>query len=713
MQRRRFQFMLFILLFSILWPVLSYAQTSTPSVVVLHTSTSDQGIDNGLLVRSYFTLRDMNGDPILKRDVKLRNEGTINLIGDNRSVRAAISEPDAPIKIVLLLDASGSMRNNLDVARDAALQALDSAPERAQFFIYQFTTLDVNTRLGSAESFSSNRQFWRSEVSAWRSAPGAGTCLYNAAFQAVQLLADSAQPEERRAVILFTDGVDELSGGGQCSERGAENVILRAKDKGIPIYTIGLCASQSCRSIDEAVLSRMARDTNGAAVVGVADQLKDRFSEIMQILDSQWVAKATLYPRSGPNTAALQVQVEGSDQTILGTFVVKADFDYYPPPTFKPVASYDNAADQYTLNLDPSNIQALGGVTLMIKDMDAGTQQNKLNLALDQLQSAIPIPTTSFQSGHQYCFQIQATNRDGQAFQLGPQEVENGADPTILASTCVKYEPSLQVVVDSVTPNWEAKKLLIQLVMRGLGQHPLPFQLSITTNSGKNVINLPGIVPDSQAQILIDIPPDLYRAGAQDEFMLKLRTEANGQPLDTEYSFKITPKPGLNPIWLWLIGVVLLAVVGILGWRGYLMWRTRQPTALPGPRVYTELTGRVNGSHASPPLQSGQRTKQVRVRVLKTKDPTQKLDVLVDTFPFIIGRSEKKGINLPILGDTDISRTHLQIRLQGADVTVIDLNSANGTFITGRQLQPNQAEVLRTTTQVQLGPNTVIEISMM
>lgn len=713
MIRRLFQFTLFLLLFSILWPVLSYAQTSTSSVVVLHTSVSDQGADNGLLVRSYFTLRDMNGVPILKRDIKLRNEGSINLIGDNRSVRAAISEPDAPIKIVLLLDASGSMRNNLDIARNAALQALDSAPERAQFFIYQFTTLDLNTRLGSAESFSSNRQFWRSEVAAWRSVSGAGTCLYNAAFQAVQLLAESAQPEERRAVILFTDGVDELSGGGQCSERGAENVILRAKDKGIPIYTIGLCAAQSCRSIDEAVLSRMARDTNGAAVVGVADQLKDRFSEIMQILDSQWVAKATLYPRSGPNTAALQVQVEGSDQNILGTFVVKADFDYYPPPTFKPVASYDNVADQYTLNLDPSNIQALGGVTLTIKDMDAGTQQDKLNLALDQLQTTIPIPTTNFQVGHQYCFQIQATNRDGQAFQLGAQEVEHGADPTILATTCIKYEPSLQVDVVSVTPNWEANKLIIQLALRGLGQRPPSFHLSITAKSGKNVINLPGIVPDAQAQILIDIPPDLQRAGAQDEFLLKLRTEVNGQPLDTEFAFRIIPKPGMNPIWLWLIGIGLFVVVGILGWRGYLMWRTRQSTILPGPRVYSDPTGRINQPNVSPPLQSGQRTKQVRVRVLKTKDPTQKVEMPVDIFPFIIGRSEKKGVDLSILGDTDISRTHLQIRLQGTEVIVIDLNSANGTFISGRRLQPNQPEVLRATTQVQLGPNTVLEIIIM
>ncbi len=705
-----------LLLIGILWPVLSYAQSTTPTIVVLHTNAIDQGAEHGLLVRNYFTLRDTNGVPILKRDVRLDNEGTITLLGDNRAARASISEPDAPIKIVLLLDASGSMRNHIDVARDAALQALDSAPERAQFFIYQFTTLDLNTRLGGAESFSSNRQFWRSEVGAWRSVSGAGTCLYNAVFQAVQMLADSAQPEERRAVILFTDGVDELSSGVQCSERGAENAILRATDKNIPIYTIGLCESQSCRSIDEAVLSRMARDTKGAAVVGVADQMEDRFSEIMQILDSQWVAEATIYPRSGPNTATIQVQMEGSEQPISGIFTVDANFDYYPPPRFNPTVSRDEAIDQYILNLQPSNTQALGSVTLTIKDTDAGIQHDKRDLALDAIQTGFPISATDFQSGHEYCFQIQATNRDGQPFELGAQEIDHGADPTVLAEACIKHELRLQIDIVSVTPNWSANKLVIQLALPGIGQRQLLVDLDITNKSGAIVADLPPVAPDAQGQILIDIPPTLQRAGAQDEFIITVRAEVGGQIFNDSSTFRITPRPGLNSNWLLVIGVPFFAALG--GW-GYISLRNRKPKGLLDPKpiegISNPETGRVNDPQPQPKPKPPQkpRSKQVRVRlrVIETPNPTQRHDVEVTSSPFVIGRSQDTGVQLPILGDPHISGTHLHIHMYGSEVKLTDVSSY-GTFIAGKKLT-NEYVLPMGSTRVHLGPKTVIEITLM
>jgi hypothetical protein len=701
------------LLLALLWPLATSAQQTKREVVVLHTAVTDQGVDNGMLVRSYFSLRDASGEPILKSDLKLKNEGSIEFLGGGRAARAVIAEPDAPIKIVLLLDASGSMRPNIEVAKAAALKALDSAPERAQIFVYQFTVLDVNTAIGTPERFSSNRDLWRSEVNAWKSVSGAGTCLYNATFQAVQLLAEAAQPEERRAVILFTDGVDEQSGGGRCSERGAENAIISAKEHHVPIYTIGLCASQSCSSIDESVLARMARETDGAKVVGVVDQIEARFQRIMDILDSQWMAKATLYPRKGPNTAALSVSADGDSQPILGTFTLESQFDYYAPPSFQPTVTYEEATDRYLLNLNAANLNALGGVTLTINDKGAGTQQDKLTIAPDSMQNALPITAEKFLAGHEYCFQVRATNREGTPFQLGPEEVERGADPTVLASQCVKYAPVLKVSIESVTPQWDTKKLLIQLSMSGVGQRQVLFDGTIVSKAGNKIADIRRTAPEAGELIQIDLPAALRQAGEKDEFTVQLRTEAGGQQLEASRTFSIVPQSGPN--WLLPIGlgVLLLAMLGVGGWLFYRRWQAR-PSALPAPLQYSELTTRIDQPGPPPPVRTsttGQRPVTVHIRVLKTPDPTQKKEVIVTSFPFLIGRGEK-DTQLSILNDNGISRQHIQIHQSGQEITVTDLKSVNGTFIDERPLKPQESVTIRGHATVRLGPHTIIEITL-
>ena len=112
--------------------------------------------------------------------------------------------------------------------------------------------------------------------------PFAGTCLYDAAFKAVEKAAEVRKG--RRAVVLLTDGVDEARGGGPCSSMTVDDVIDRAGELSVPLYLIGLGEE----NVDQKVLQRMADRTNGqfwlapdASELGgiyqrIADQLKNQ-----------------------------------------------------------------------------------------------------------------------------------------------------------------------------------------------------------------------------------------------------------------------------------------------------------------------------------------------------------------------------------------------------------------------------------------------------
>ena len=58
-------------------------------------------------------------------------------------------------------------------------------------------------------------------------------------------------------------------------------------------------------------------------------------------------------------------------------------------------------------------------------------------------------------------------------------------------------------------------------------------------------------------------------------------------------------------------------------------------------------------------------------------------DVLIEKFPFVIGRGGKLDCTLPLVF---ISRTHCKLSLNDGEVLVEDLGSSNGTFVNGKKI---------------------------
>jgi hypothetical protein len=140
--------------------------------------------------------------------------------------------------------------------------------------------------------------------------PMVGTDIYGAANEAVDSLI--AQPlTDQRAVIFLTDGEQNPPAPGSILDA----VILKAREAGIPFYTIGLMVE----AFDETDIKRMARETGGFFFRTEVNQLAVKYDEIRDALFSS--NHIITFETSEPvSTIAVGVTYDGktgSDQVTL------------------------------------------------------------------------------------------------------------------------------------------------------------------------------------------------------------------------------------------------------------------------------------------------------------------------------------------------------------------------------------------------------------
>jgi VWFA-related protein len=138
---------------------------------------------------------------------------------------APLTKQTRPTTIVLVLDHSGSMEDNIDELKRAVGSFLDAMPEGSRVAIIAFgSTLDLIC------PFTTDRASARWAVNQIEVA--GGTRYYDAVDAALQLIAGE---KGRRAVLAMTDGFD--------TESRIESVaplIASAREIGVPVHTLGL-----------------------------------------------------------------------------------------------------------------------------------------------------------------------------------------------------------------------------------------------------------------------------------------------------------------------------------------------------------------------------------------------------------------------------------------------------------------------------------------
>jgi Ca-activated chloride channel homolog len=186
------------------------------------------------LVSVAAVVRDHKGRFV--HDLK-RSDFTILEGGEPRPIVEFHAEQDAPVRVALLFDVSGSMSvgSKLEDARQAArlllsvLRVRGSARTRDEAAVFSF-----DTRLQSLQGFTADQSAIEDALS--RVEPYGETSLYDAIAQTARGVAAAAADRflQRRAVIVITDGVDTSS------QMTPAEVSAIASGIDIPVYVMAV-----------------------------------------------------------------------------------------------------------------------------------------------------------------------------------------------------------------------------------------------------------------------------------------------------------------------------------------------------------------------------------------------------------------------------------------------------------------------------------------
>jgi Ca-activated chloride channel homolog len=270
------------------------------------------------LVSIAAVVRDRKGRFV--RDLKA-NDFVIREGTERREVVEFHADSDAPVRVALLFDVSGSMRvaSLVEEARQAARHVLGAlrlvAPGRMtdEAAVFSF---DMN--LQSLQPFTTDPGAIESALS--RVVPYGQTSLYDAIAQTAQRVADVPPGDlHRRAVIVLTDGIDTSS------LMKPEEVSALASGIDVPVYVLtvvspldhpgGPDAVDGARLAVDGPLRDLARWTGGDLFVTSAPAHESIAARvIVDELRHQYVLGFNSSPQKGWHP--LDVHVKDRDWTV-------------------------------------------------------------------------------------------------------------------------------------------------------------------------------------------------------------------------------------------------------------------------------------------------------------------------------------------------------------------------------------------------------------
>lgn len=172
--------------------------------------------------------------------------------GQSRSIVDVRSEASAPASIALLIDGSGSMRlGGADAASvrisEAVLRSLDARRDEAALFSFDRRLITLQEFTGDLGAVRRSLR----DVESWGS-----TSLFDAIGGTAGIVATKTQ--NRRAVVVFTDGADNASA------YTPDEIAAAASAIDVPVYVFAVGSSYGETVHVDAPLVELARLTGGA-----------------------------------------------------------------------------------------------------------------------------------------------------------------------------------------------------------------------------------------------------------------------------------------------------------------------------------------------------------------------------------------------------------------------------------------------------------------
>jgi Ca-activated chloride channel family protein len=222
-------------------------------------------------------------------DVELFEDGVPQEVSLFREASGK-GEEEIPLSVVLVLDTSGSMKENIDFLKEAAINFVYKLEDVDTALVVQFNdtvkgSADFTGDFDRLERFVGGLQAW------------GGTSLYDATQYALQRIKD--QPG-RKAIVIFTDGADTTS---QTDER---TVTEMARAIEATVYGIGFKSSMGPSA--SGFLKRISADTGGQYFSpDKVSELIKTFAEIANELKNHYLLAYT--PKRAPDNTFRKIEL--------------------------------------------------------------------------------------------------------------------------------------------------------------------------------------------------------------------------------------------------------------------------------------------------------------------------------------------------------------------------------------------------------------------
>ena len=631
-----------------------------------------------------------------------------------------------PWSVVILMDGSATMANfkatsDFKKARDAAAALVGGQGQKA----ITFAVLKFDNLAPTIMDFSTDGEKLANAIKKLPATQSGNSCLNNGAFEAINKLA--AAPG-RRAVIIFTASADN------CFQRSAKEVAEQANRNDTQLYAVGLKGY----SIAQEELDALVGPTGGLAQMVEVDKLGFGFTNVLNVLNNQWSAIATMYPEAGQQDATLTIKFKNGTQFVSGPIPFNSPKDFPLPPSIEIIGTVQSASDGVTFNLKIVTPEMIDHVIAQIESKETGLEE--VRLTLDEIQEqGNKAPTLALKEGQEYRLILTPENAAGQPLH-SPRVAEFKYARPQLQVEIANFEvatlekPEFVVTVDPPKPEGVVK-FQIFLIKDGADNTPIEGTMQTVAVGEALVIPASDTLPEGDYLIVVQaldgsVPPTALAEDKSEKFHYTPPSSLDNliYTLQTSQWAIVGITAVICVAFLVLLGIV--AAVGVAGRRGKVKSVEMEVREKKIQYAKPVIDSGVDFSAPSQPLRSPEPISRPRASEIRAPSPVVPVDNLpkarlvaqfpatallqteIGKTPLTIGRRSGNDVALNVDNALGVSGQHCQITFANGQYYLEDVGSTYGTTLNGATIAKNQPVPLPDGALIGLGPKVIIQFRL-